>query len=169
MADEPTPATAPATLSPTGTLRRVRLLDALDGARASIRMLVAPAGYGKTVLASEWSAEQRRTPVWCHVRSQHVDVAALAVEVARRADAVAPGCGRRLRERLATAQEPAVDARLAAEMIAEDLVEWPLDAWLVLDDYLHLVGAEDAELFVVELVGGAPIKLLMTTRERPSG
>jgi DNA-binding NarL/FixJ family response regulator len=168
MAAEPTPASAPATLSPTGTLRRVRLLDALDGARASIRMLVAPAGYGKTVLASEWSAEQGRTPVWCHVRSQHVDVAALAVELARRADAVAPGCGRRLRERLATAQEPAVDARLAAEMIAEDLVDWPPDAWLVLDDYHHLVGAEDAELFVRELVGGAPIKLLVTTRERPS-
>jgi DNA-binding CsgD family transcriptional regulator len=53
-------------------------------------------------------------------------------------------------------------------MIAEDLLEWPLDAWLVLDDYHHLIGAEDAELFVVELVGGAPIKLLVTTRERPS-
>jgi LuxR family maltose regulon positive regulatory protein len=131
-------------------------------------MLVAPAGYGKTVLASEWSAEHERTPVWCHVRSQHVDVAALAVELARRADAVASGCGRRLRERLATAQEPAVDARLAAEMIAEDLVDWPPDTWLVLDDYHHLIGAEDAELFVRELVGGAPIKLLVTTRERPS-
>ena len=118
-------------------------------------MLVAPAGYGKTVLASEWSAEQGRTPVWCQVRSQHVDVAALAVEVARRADAVAPGCGRRLRERLATAQEPAVDARVAAEMLAEDFVEWPADAWLVLDDYHHLIGAEDAELFVRELVDGA--------------
>ena len=131
-------------------------------------MLVAPAGYGKTVPASEWSAEQGRTPVWCQVRSQHVDVAALAVEVARRADAVAPGCGRRLRERLATAQEPAVDARVAAEMLAEDFVEWPADAWLVLDDYHHLIGAEDAELFVRELVDGAPIKLLVTTRERPS-
>jgi DNA-binding CsgD family transcriptional regulator len=168
MAAEPTPATAPATLSRTGTIRRVRLLDALDGARAPTRMLVAPAGYGKTVLASEWSAEQGRTPVWCQVRPQHVDVAALVVEVARRADAVASGCGRRLRDRLATAQEPAVDARLAAEMLAEDLVEWPPDAWLVLDDYHHLIGADDAEIFVRELVGGAPIKLLVTTRERPS-
>ena len=106
--------------------------------------------------------------VWCHVRSQHVDVAALAVEVARRADAVAPGCGQRLRERLATAHEPAVDARVTAEMLAEDLAEWPAEAWLVLDDYHHIVGAEDAELFVQELVGSAPIKLLVTTRERPS-
>jgi ATP/maltotriose-dependent transcriptional regulator MalT len=168
MAAEPTPATAPGTLSRTGTIRRVRLLDALDGARAPIRMLVAQAGYGKTVLASEWSAEQGRTPVWCPVRPQHVDVAALAVEVARRADAVASGCGRRLRERLATSQEPAVDARIAAEMLAEDLLGWPPEAWLVLDDYHHLIGADDAELFVHELVSSAPINVLVTTRERPS-
>jgi DNA-binding CsgD family transcriptional regulator len=131
-------------------------------------MLVAPAGYGKTVLAHEWSSGAGRIAVWCSVRPQHVDVAALAVDVARRADTVAPGCGRRLRERLATAQEPAVDARVAAEMLAEDLHEWPDGAWLVLDDYHHIVGAEDAEVFVHDLVAGAPINLLVTTRERPT-
>jgi LuxR family maltose regulon positive regulatory protein len=168
MAAGPTQATAPASLSRTGTIRRERLIDALDSARPAIRTLVAPAGYGKTVLATEWSAEGGRTSVWCPIRPQHVDVAALAVEVARRAHTVAPECGRRLRERLATAQEPAVDARLTAEMLAEDLLDWPPDAWLVLDDYHHLVGAEDAEVFVQELLRGAPVKALITTRERPS-
>ena len=168
MAAEPRPATAPESPSRARTIKRVRLLDALDSSRAPMRMLVAPAGYGKTVLAHEWSSIEGRVSVWCPVRSQHVDVAALAVEVARRADAVAPGCGQRLRERLATAHEPAVDARLTAEMLAEDLAAWPGEAWLVLDDYHHIVGAADAELFVQELVGSAPINLLVTTRERPS-
>ena len=93
MAAEPRPATAPESPSRARTIKRVRLIDALDSSRARMRMLVAPAGYGKTVLAHEWSSIEGRVSVWCPVRSQHIDVAALAVELPAGPMRSHPGAG----------------------------------------------------------------------------
>ncbi len=48
--------------APRVELERQRLLDALDGA-ARVALLVAPAGYGKTVLARQWAARPTADPV----------------------------------------------------------------------------------------------------------
>ncbi len=38
-------------------IARPRLIAALEKSRARVRMLVASAGYGKTILAEQWAAE----------------------------------------------------------------------------------------------------------------
>ena len=70
----------------------------------------------------------------------------------RRADAGVPGAGRRLLERLAATQAPQREATLLAEMLAEDLGEWPNDAWIVIDDYQHVAASAASEAFVETIV-----------------
>jgi LuxR family transcriptional regulator, maltose regulon positive regulatory protein len=45
-------------------IRRPRLTKLLDESPARIKLLIAPAGYGKTTLAQEWLSEPERQDVW---------------------------------------------------------------------------------------------------------
>ena len=66
-------------------IERPRLFALLDESKARVRMLVGPAGYGKTTLAEQWVARDGRRGVWFTARSSSTDVAALALGVARSA------------------------------------------------------------------------------------
>ncbi len=63
-------------------IRRPRLTSMLDESTARIRMLIAPAGYGKTTLAREWLGEDERRDVWYRGGPASADVAALAAGIA---------------------------------------------------------------------------------------
>jgi LuxR family maltose regulon positive regulatory protein len=147
-------------------IKRPRLTRMLDESGARIILLVAPAGYGKTTLAREWLDERRAT--WYHGGPASADVAALAVGLATAAAEVVPGAGDRMRQRLRATDRPEDDARILAEMLAEDLVEWPQDAWLAIDDYHFASDALAPEAFVGALAGLAPVRLLIASRRRPS-
>ena len=45
-------------------------------------------------------------------------------------------------ERLSVTDDPEREAVLLAEMLAEDLDDWPDDGWIVIDDYQHLAVSE---------------------------
>ena len=79
-----------------------------------------------------------------------------------------PGAGRRLLERLAVTQDPEREATLLAEMLAEDLTEWPDHGWIVIDDYQHLAVSVASEAFVETLVDCSPVRLVVAARDRPS-
>jgi LuxR family maltose regulon positive regulatory protein len=149
-------------------VERPRLTVLLDGATSRIRMLVAPAGFGKTTLARQWSSAEGRTAAWYPARPASADVAVLCSGLAVAAAEVLEGCDRRVRERLGATLNPSEEAALLAEMLAEDLDEWPSQAWLVLDDYHLLSRAREAELFVERLVACSPLNLLIASRSRPS-
>ena len=99
------------------------------------RMLIAPAGYGKTTLAEQWTAVEAEAPpgtrvgpprpTWPFFRSASREA---AVELL-------PGCDGRIRERVRATRNPAAEVDLLAELLAEDFAGWPTDAWLVIDDY----------------------------------
>ncbi len=148
-------------------IERPRLLALLDGSTAQIRTLVAPAGYGKTTLAEQWVAHDGRTSAWFKIRRSSADVAALALGIARASTALVPGCDERLRDHLRALPAPAENVDVLAEILGEDLVHWPAEAWLVVDEYEAIVGAEDAERFVETLIAASPIQLLVTSRLRP--
>ncbi len=118
-------------------LERPRLIRALDRSRAQVRMLVAGAGYGKTTLAEQWAA-QRPQVAWVRARRSSADVAVLARQFAAAAAEVVPGCDRRLCERLKATSDPARDLDVLVDLLSEDMVDWPTDAWLIVDDY-HLL------------------------------
>ena len=129
---ETSPATA-AGVTRRRIIKRPRLTRMLDESGARIILLVAPAGYGKTTLAHEWLDDRRAT--WYRCGPASADVAALAVGLAEATSQIVPGAGDRMRQRLRATDRPDEDAKLLAEMLSEDLAEWPEDAWLVIDDY----------------------------------
>jgi LuxR family transcriptional regulator, maltose regulon positive regulatory protein len=66
--------------SPLGIVRRDRLHRALDGAiDRPLTVVAAPAGWGKTVLLSEWSVD--RGAGWVSVGPEHADPSRLARDV----------------------------------------------------------------------------------------
>jgi ATP/maltotriose-dependent transcriptional regulator MalT len=149
-------------------IARPRLIAALEKSRARVRMLVASAGYGKTILTEQWAAEDGVRVAWVRARRSSADVAVLARELAAAAAEIVPGCDRRLCERLNATTDPAGEVTVLAEMLAEDLMDWPDDAWIAIDDYHHLCAATAPETFVETVVACAPVRILISTRQRPS-
>ncbi len=149
-------------------IERPRLLALLDDSSAGVRTLVAPAGYGKTTLAEQWIGTGGRRGAWFTARRASADVAALALGVARASVAIVEGCDLRLREHLRAVPAPADRVDVLAELLGEDLQEWPGDSWLVIDEYQEVSRAADAERFVSALVDACPIRLLIASRQRPS-
>ena len=163
---------ADARVKPTIRRRRIiarpRLIAALDRSRARVRMLVASAGYGKTILAEQWAAREGVRVAWVRARRPSADVAVLARDLAAAGAEIVPGCERRLCERLNATTDPAEEVTVLAEMLAEDLTGWPDDAWIAIDDYHHVCASGTAESFVETVVQRSPVRLLIATRQRPS-
>jgi LuxR family transcriptional regulator, maltose regulon positive regulatory protein len=142
----------------------MRLLDETASRRI---MLVAPAGFGKTTLARQWVSEPR-IGVWFRASPASTDVAALALGLGETFELILDGASGRLQERLAMSPSPREEAKQLGSLLGEDLQDWPSDAWLVIDDYHHLIGEPAAESFIEALVGRADIPVLITSRTRPS-
>ncbi len=147
-------------------IERPRLTRLLDEATAPVIMLIAPAGFGKTTLARQWLAPRRRG--WYRGSPAAADVAALAVGLARSAGSIVPDAGRRMGERLRATGTPEQDVEPLAELLAEDLADWPDDAWLAFDDYQFASESPFAEEFVERVLALCPLKLFLTSRKRPS-
>ena len=148
-------------------VRRPRLTALLDESAAQTILIVAPAGYGKTTLVTEW-LEDRESVAWYRATESSDDLAAFSVGVAEAVEAIVPDAATSLHQRVRVAEQPEKLARLLAELFAEKLVGWPEESWLVLDDY-QLVGESPAvEEFVDWLLTLSPVRLIVTSRRRPS-
>ena len=149
-------------------IERPRLIRALDRSQARVRTLVAGPGYGKTVLTEQWAPREGRAVGWFRARPSAADVAVTARALAGACGAVVDGAGRRLLERLAVTQDPEREVMVLAEMLAEDLVDWPDQGWVVVDDYQHLAASVASERFVETIVERSPLRILIASRVRPS-
>ncbi len=149
-------------------IERPRLFRALDRSKARVRTLVAGPGFGKTILLEQWAPRDDRVVVWFRARGSAADVAVVARELVAATSRVVPGAGQRLLERLAVTDDPEREAVLLAEMLAEDLTDWPDGAWIVIDDYHFLAVSPGSEAFVETIVNRAPVRLLLASRVRPA-
>jgi LuxR family transcriptional regulator, maltose regulon positive regulatory protein len=147
-------------------IERPRLTRMLDETHARIILLTAAAGYGKTTLARQWLAQ--RPNAWYRGTPASADVAALALGLAVAAGEIVPGAEDRLRERLRATNHPEQETDVLAELLAEDLAEWPSEAWLAIDDYQFAMEAEAPERFVERLLELTPLRLLVASRNRPT-
>ncbi len=149
-------------------IERPRLFALLDESRARVRSLVAPAGYGKSTLAEQWVAREGRRGAWFTARSSSTDVAALALGLARACAPLVEGCDIRLREHLRALPAPAENVETLAEILGEDLADWPDEGWLVIDDYQEITLEPKAERFIAALVAASPLQFLVASRLRPA-
>jgi ATP/maltotriose-dependent transcriptional regulator MalT len=149
-------------------IRRPRLTSMLDDSSAQIRILIAPAGYGKTTLAREWLGEPERRDVWYRGGPASADVAALSAGIAEAASEIVPDAGKRMRDRLRATGRPEEDVAILAELLAENVQDWPSDAWLGFDDYQFAMESLASERFVDLLTQHTPMQMLITSRHRPN-
>jgi LuxR family transcriptional regulator, maltose regulon positive regulatory protein len=147
--------------------RRPRLTRMLDANTAQTILVTAPAGYGKTTLATEW-VQGRDDVVWYRATSGSADVAAFSAGLADVIAPVVPGVGERLKQRLRVADTPERAARPLAEILSEDLTTWPPDGLLIIDDYHLVVDSAPVEEFMDWLLMLTPrLHVLVTARRRP--
>lgn len=142
-------------------IERPRLTRLLDESQGRIKMLVAPAGYGKTTLARQWL--EGKQAVWYTATPASADVAALAAGLRHTVAQIIPDAGEALDARLAEGGDP----NLLGGILASDLQVWPPDAWLIIDDY-HWLAAAAGETLVETVLVQAPLNILVLTRLRPS-
>ena len=147
---------------------RPRLTKLLDESPARIKLLVAPAGYGKTTLAQQWLNVPERRGVWYVGGPASADVAALAAGIAIAAAEVIPDAGKRMRQRIRAVGHPEEDVDVLAELFAEDVHEWPADAWLAIDDYHFAMVSAASERLMEFLTNETPLQMVLITRSRPT-
>ena len=149
-------------------IHRPRLTRLLDDAKGRILVLAAPAGYGKTTLAHEWTSARGRRALWLRGRTGVADVATLARALSTALAPVAPGIERSIRELLKTMNTPEEEAATIADMFVEELDDWPHGTWLVVDEY-ELLAPHAASVKLVErFVEGSTARVMITTRELPA-
>ena len=148
-------------------IERPRLTSILDGADARIILLVAPAGYGKTTLAREWTAQGKRTGLWYHARRGASDVAIVARSLSQALAPLSSTIERTTRELLSALNTPEEEPDVVADLLVDELDGWPDNTWLVVDEY-ELIAPHPAPARVLErFVARSGAKVLVTGRERP--
>lgn len=149
-------------------VRRPRLTQILDESSAQSILIIAPAGYGKTTLVAEWLQGTETANAWYRATNSSADVAAFSAGIAEVIRPLAPGIGVSLTQRLRVPEPPDRQARALAELLAKDLRAWPDDSLLVIDDYHLVMDSPTVEDFVDWLLVLSPIRIVMTSRKRPT-
>lgn len=140
----------------------------MDEAGSRVRLLIAPAGYGKTTLAREWLAQSGRGAAWITATQALADVASFALAVRNAIGAHFRDVGTALEEQLRLGPRSASKAREIAQYLADETAEWPRSLWLVVDDYHILMEVPAVEHFLDELVTSSTIQVIVASRHRPT-
>jgi LuxR family maltose regulon positive regulatory protein len=119
------------------TIDRPRLVDPLlaqDGPR--VVAVVAPPGYGKTTLLTQWRARETRPVAWLTLDNIDNDPASLLSYLAAAFDRIVP-IDASIRSAIASPRQRILAT--AVPRLASELYRWERPAVLVLDDVHHLV------------------------------
>jgi LuxR family transcriptional regulator, maltose regulon positive regulatory protein len=147
-------------------IERPRLIARLrEGGGARVSVLAAPAGYGKTTLARQWSERQAGPVAWYRTTRASGDVALLAVQLDDLLASIAPELPREP-EKVATIASVNPSPRPLGRAILRTFEALSQDVLLVVDEW-EAAGTDEAEELLSMLVEGLDIRFLITTRTRP--
>src|SRR4051794_34909128 len=143
-----------------------RMLDALE---AGCLLVVAPAGYGKTLAIQDAVDRHGGAVAWHACRPRDADGGRLVVAILEAVRRTVPGVADVMLDELGEAGE-AVDALTAASVLLGDLERLLVEPLvLVLDDVERLSDAPGAMAVLAALLEGAggPLRLVVASRRRP--
>ena len=147
-------------------IERPRLLKLLDETEARIVLLVAPAGYGKTTLARQWS--RGANTIWIDAARAVPDPASLALDLADGLHVIYPDGANTTRQRLTAAGAPEADAPVLASLLKR---QFPVsaDIRIIIDDFQSVSSDHRCRALLDELVRNGPGRYLICSRSRPDG
>ncbi|MEB3238402.1 MAG: BTAD domain-containing putative transcriptional regulator [Candidatus Sericytochromatia bacterium] len=150
---------------------RERLLERISGHEAGARIeLVAGAGGGKTVLATDWATRWRGPVVWLSLGSRHADPQAMASALCAAARRIQSGVDLAAQELLARLGGAQDHGREALWALAADVPEDQAWAWIVDGIETLPEGAAAAVLLDVFLDALPECHgILLSGRQRPVG
>jgi LuxR family maltose regulon positive regulatory protein len=151
-------------------VQRPELMRFLDGASARRLVLFkAPAGYGKTTLAAEWSQRLRASGLlvaWLSLDTDDNEPGVFAYHLARSLQSAAPTLGRDAIELLQASS--LIPARNVISAILNAVSEIDSETYLFLDDF-HVVSDPRCHELMTLLVRYAPsnLHLVLISRTEP--
>jgi LuxR family maltose regulon positive regulatory protein len=147
-------------------IERPRLIARLEeGGRARVTVFAAPAGYGKSTLARQWSQRQIGPVPWYRTKRASGDVALLAVQLDELFASIAPELPREPRK-VASIASVNPSPKPLGRAILRTFEPLTQEVLLVVDEW-EAAATEEAEELMSMLVEGLDIRFLITTRTRP--
>ncbi len=147
-------------------IERPRLIARLEeGGGSRVAVFAAPAGYGKTTLARQWSRRQSGPVAWYRTTRASGDVAVLAVQLDELLASIAPDVPREPQKVAAIASVNASPKPLG-RAIVRSFGRLTQKVLLVVDEW-EAAGTEEADELLSMLVESLDIRFLITTRTRP--
>jgi LuxR family maltose regulon positive regulatory protein len=153
-------------------IRRQRLLDLLHESVASHRLTLisAPAGYGKTTLATSLAhTAADLTFTWLTLDEEDNNPTVFFVALIAALQQLNPACGRTIQSLLGNQATPNLDAKRVMSMLINDILETLPDPFALILDDLHLVTDPtilQALDYLLERLPGQ-MRLIATTRVDP--
>jgi LuxR family transcriptional regulator, maltose regulon positive regulatory protein len=152
-----------------GLVTRRRLADQLEeGLNRGLVLVAAPAGYGKSVVLSEWVRGMTQPVAWLSLDGGDNDPVRFWRHVLAALDVVRPGMAGRLGPLAGPPAPPAYDALVSA--LINDVVADPdrPDVLLVLDDF-HLISSDTLQASVRFLLDHRPpqLRVVLASRSDP--
>ena len=148
-------------------LRRARLLELLDDdGGASLTVINATVGYGKTTLVRSWCIERPEAVIWMTLDSADDDPVRLWAHLATAVERLGEGFGRRA---LSALGARGAQVETAVDELMNGLVAYGRRVSIVLDD-LHAVSSETSLRSIAQAVERLPTnaRLLASTRSDPA-
>jgi LuxR family maltose regulon positive regulatory protein len=147
---------------------RPSLIERLnEGLHRKLTLISAPAGFGKTTLASEWIAGCKRPSAWLSLDEGDSDFARFLVYLVAALQTMKADIGARILAVLHSPQQAPTESILTS--LLNEINAMPDDFILVLDDY-HAIDAksvDDALAFILEHLP-PQMHLVIATREDPN-
>ncbi len=152
-----------------GIVPRPRLVERLNegfSASRKLTLISAPAGFGKTTLASEWLAVSQRPVAWLSLDEGENDPTRFVTYLIAALQSVKAGIGEGLQAVLQSPQPPPIESILTA--LVNEIATIPDNFILVLDDY-HVIDSKPVDQALAFLVEHQPpqMHLVIASREDP--
>ncbi len=157
-------------LLPPKVVARSRLVKQLsDGLTTGhkLTLISAPAGFGKSTLASDWVVNCGQQAAWLSLDENDNDPVRFLIYVISALQKISPNLGAGLLDALQSPQSPPIQTVLTA--LLNEITSLSNNFILVLDDY-HLTDARPVDDALTFLIDHLPpqLHLVITTREDPS-